>query len=53
MSDHQPIIINNREIGIMKDNKKYIYVISYYISSSNNLMNTDISSFEVNEWLIE
>jgi hypothetical protein len=38
----------NYEINI-EDNKKYIYVISYY-SSSNNLMNTDISIFEVNEW---
>jgi len=26
MSDYQPIIINNREIGILKDNKKYIYL---------------------------
>ena len=33
----------------IQDNKKYIYVISYY-SSSNNLMNTDISIFEINEW---
>ena len=27
----------------IQDNKKYIYVIS-------NLMNTDISIFEINEW---
>ncbi len=35
------------------DNKKYIYVISYYSSSNNlisNLLNTDISIFEINEW---
>ena len=37
----------------IQDNKKYIYVISYYSSSNNlisNLMNTDISIFEINEW---
>lgn len=34
----------------IQDNKKYIYVISYY-SSSNNLINTDISIFEINEWV--
>ena len=33
----------------IQDNKKYNYVISYY-SSSNNLINTDISIFEVSEW---
>ena len=26
MSNHQPIIINDCEIGIVKDNKKYIYL---------------------------
>jgi hypothetical protein len=37
----------------IQDNKKYIYVISYYSSNNNlisNLMNTDISIFEINEW---
>jgi len=37
----------------IQDNKKYIYIISYYSSSNNlisNLMNTDISIFEINEW---
>jgi len=37
----------------IQDNKKYIYVISYYSSSDNlisNLINTDISIFEINEW---
>ena len=37
----------------IQDNKKYIYVISYYSSSNNlisNLMNTDISIYEINEW---
>jgi hypothetical protein len=37
----------------IQDNKKYIYVISYYSSSNNlisHLMNTDISIFEINEW---
>jgi len=38
----------NYEINI-KDNKKYIYVISYY-GPSSDLMNTDISIFEINEW---
>jgi hypothetical protein len=33
----------------IQDNKKYIYVISYY-SSSNDLINTDISIFEIDEW---
>ena len=37
----------NYEINI-KDNKKYIYVISYY-GPSSDLMNTDISIFEINE----
>jgi hypothetical protein len=42
----------NYDIDI-QDNKKYIYIISYYSSSNNlisNLMNTDISIFEINEW---
>jgi hypothetical protein len=44
----------NYEINI-EDNKKYIYVISYYSPSINDLiriikMNTDISIFEINEW---
>jgi hypothetical protein len=38
----------------IQDNKKYIYVISYYTPSNDlirsNLINTDISIFEINEW---
>ena len=38
----------------IEDNKKYIYVISYYSPSNDfirsNLMNTDISIFEIDEW---
>jgi len=38
----------------IEDNKKYIYVISYYSPSNDfirsNLMNTDISIFELDEW---
>ena len=43
----------NYDIDI-QDNIKYIYVISYYSQSNDfirsNLMNTDISIFEMNEW---
>ena len=46
--------INNMDYDInIEDNKKYIYVISYYTPSNDlrsNLMNTDISIFEMNEW---
>jgi hypothetical protein len=38
----------------IQDNKKYIYVMSYYSPSNDlmitHLMNTDISIFEINEW---
>ena len=38
----------------IENNKKYIYVISYYSpnndSIKSNLMNTDISIFEIDEW---
>ena len=38
----------------IEDNRKYIYVISYYSQSNDfirsNLMNTDISIFELDEW---
>ena len=38
----------------IEDNKKYYYVISYYKPCNdfikNNLMNTDISIFEIDEW---
>ena len=38
----------------IQDNKKYIYVISYYSPSNDfiitHLINTDISIFEINEW---
>jgi hypothetical protein len=38
----------------IKENKKYYYVISYYRPSNDfirsNLMNTDISIFELDEW---
>lgn len=38
----------------VQENKKYVYVISYYTPSSdfniNHLMNTDISIFEIDEW---
>lgn len=43
----------NYEINIQ--DKKYVYVISYYSSSydlliKSHLMNSDISIFEINEW---
>ena len=38
----------------IEDNKKYYYVISYYSPNNDfirsNLMNTDISIFELDEW---
>jgi len=41
------------DINIDED-KKYVYVISYYSSTNDlirsHLMNTDISIFEINEW---
>jgi hypothetical protein len=46
--------MNNIDYDIdIEDNKKYIYVISYTPSNDlirSNLMNTDISIFEINEW---
>ena len=44
----------NMDYDINIEDKKYVYVISYYSSSNDlirsNLMNTDLSIFEINEW---